>query len=71
MRRLRLSGNTHGTGEDINTPAQAAWIASSVGKIVNNVNNDVAKKHIGKNEMTHNARTDLLTRIKQINKENR
>ncbi|NRN29564.1 hypothetical protein [Photorhabdus heterorhabditis] len=50
------------------TLAQAAWIASSVGKIVNDVNNDMAKKHIGKSEMTHNARTDLLTRIKQINK---
>ncbi|WP_242689335.1 hypothetical protein [Photorhabdus cinerea] len=52
------------------TIAQAAWVASSVGKTVNDVN-DVAKKHIEKSEITHSARTDLLTQIKQINQENR
>lgn len=75
---IALAGNAAITAAKVAFPvasipltiAQAAWVASSVGKTVNDVN-DVAKKHIEKSEITHNARTDLLTQVKQINKENR
>ncbi|WP_219927894.1 RHS repeat protein [Aeromonas sp. HMWF014] len=50
--------------------AQAAWAASSVGKIVNE-SNAVVKTHLEKSDITHKGRTEALNQIKDINIKNR
>jgi insecticidal toxin complex protein TccC len=52
------------------TVAQAAWAASSVGKIVNETN-EVVKTHLEKSDITHKGRTEVLNQIKDINVQNR
>lgn len=52
------------------TVAQAAWAASSVGKIVNETN-EVVKTHLENSDITHKGRTEALNQIKDINVQNR
>ncbi|CCW32401.1 RHS repeat-associated core domain-containing protein [Xenorhabdus nematophila] len=75
---IGVAGNTALTAAKLLVPgaaipltiAQSLWAVSSVGKVVNDVN-EVTKTHIEKSEITHHTRTDLLSQIKQINTENR
>ncbi|MEI9539860.1 RHS repeat domain-containing protein [Enterobacter cancerogenus] len=48
------------------TAAQVAWAASSAGKVVNQVNEEV-KNHIENSPITHEARTEALKQMREAN----
>ncbi|MFP2693909.1 RHS repeat-associated core domain-containing protein [Enterobacter ludwigii] len=48
------------------TAAQVAWAASSAGKVVNQVNEEV-KTHIEKSPISHEARTEALKQMREAN----